>query len=241
MKIKYAIELFLIFLIFCGFNIPDKPVGYVNDYAGILKSGEVEELNLVLSKFDSQTSTQIFVAVFNSLDGENLEYASIKIAEKWKPGDKNNNNGVLLAVFLQDRKIRIETGYGLESKFTDAIASQIIRNYIAPEFKKNNYYLGIKNGIESIIQVTKGEFKNTGRKNYKPSVFDMIVLVFGILVFLIIIIKNPGLFAAAAAMSYGSSGRNRTSGGSGFGSFGGGGFSGGGGGSFGGGGASGGW
>jgi len=237
----YCFFLFIIFIFFSGFAFPEKPIGYVNDFAGILNQNQISELSSILADFENKTSNQLYVAVFTSLDGDNLESVTIKLGDKWKAGQKEKNNGIILAVFLKEKKIRIEAGYGLEGALTDSIASQIIRRRMAPEFQNNNYFLGIKNGIQSIIEVTKGEYKSIKKKR-ELSVFDSLILIFGIIVFLYIIIKNPGLFAAAAFMSYGSSGRR----GSGFGGYsGGGGFSGGGfsggGGSFGGGGASGGW
>lgn len=132
---------------------------YITDETGTLTSSELSALSLKLSGFDKVTSNQLIVYVISSLDGESLEDYSIRLAEKNKIGKKDKNNGVLMLVVKDDRKIRIEVGYGLEGALTDAICSRIIRNDITPNFKKGKYFEGINAGVDAIILVTKGEYK----------------------------------------------------------------------------------
>lgn len=228
---------------------------YVVDETGTLTNAQVNSLSAKLRQVEEQTSNQIVVYVIPSLDGESLEDLSIRLAEKNKIGKKDKNNGVLLLIVKNDRKLRIEVGYGLEGALTDAASSSIIRNEIAPQFKRGNYYDGINAGIDAIIAVTKGEY--TGDKREPKSsgscggVPFFVILIFMIIFFFIITsaIRNSfgrgktmygskkGWSAVPWIISSGSSNRG-SSWGSGSGGFGG--FSGGGG-SFGGGGASGSW
>ncbi|PIU40071.1 MAG: methanol dehydrogenase, partial [Candidatus Omnitrophica bacterium CG07_land_8_20_14_0_80_50_8] len=97
-----------------------------------------------------------------SLEGGSLEDFSIHLAEKWKIGSKKNNNGVILLIFRDDHKVRIEVGYGLEGALPDIVASQIIRNEITLAFREGNFDKGVSDGVSAIIQATKGEYKATG-------------------------------------------------------------------------------
>ncbi|HOE68740.1 MAG TPA: TPM domain-containing protein [Candidatus Omnitrophota bacterium] len=142
-----------------AFDIPPRADGYVTDRAGLLSPSARVELEAKLRTFDQQTSTQIAVAIFPSLEGGSLEDISMRIAETWKPGQKDRDNGVLLLVFRDDRKIRIEVGYGLEGVLTDVVSGQIIRQEIAPCFRRGNYASGVEAGVDAIMLAVRGEFK----------------------------------------------------------------------------------
>jgi len=218
------------------FEIP-KATSYVNDYSSILNSSEKTALNNFLRGYDQKTSNQIFIGIFKSLEGGSLEDISIQIAEKWKPGRKDKDNGVLLLVFTEDRKIRIEVGYGLEGVLTDALASAIINNEISPNFKNGEYFKGIKLATSRIAQICANEYSAEELKTYASRGGRRkgpLNIIFTILIILLCI-RNPflGLFLLSGGLGSGG----RYSGGG----LGGGGFSGGFGGGFGGGGASGGW
>ena len=229
---------------------------YVVDETNTLS--EVQKNNIInkLRDFDSKTSTQIVVYMVPGLEGESLEDASNAIAIKNKIGRKGKDNGVFIFIVKNDKKIRIEVGYGLEGVLTDAISSQIIRNDMAPYFRNNDFYGGINKAIESIISVTKGEYtaENKSKQNPggAPLCFGLpifVVLLFIIIFFSIITSVIRRIFGIGRGIYSGRSGSGWSNwGGGGF--FGGGGSSGdgggfggfsGGGGDFGGGGASGGW
>lgn len=222
---------------YAAFKIPSVPQNYVNDYANVLRSNQKDSLNIELKNYDVKTTNQIFVAVFESLGGESLEDVSIRIAQKWKPGVKGKDNGILLLIFLRDRKMRIEVGYGLESALTDVLANALIVNEIAPEFRAGDYYAGINNAVSQMIKILSGDISADELKAYaskgaitgKKS--NPIASLIFFIIFIIIFIRHP--FLALFLFSGGFSSGGRYSGGGGFG--------GGGGGSFGGGGASGGW
>ncbi|OIO36115.1 MAG: hypothetical protein AUJ72_06105 [Candidatus Omnitrophica bacterium CG1_02_46_14] len=140
-------------------QIPEKPQSYVNDYAKLLSNGARGQIENTLADFEKATSTQVVVAIFPSREGESLEDFSIHLAEKWKIGSKKNSNGIILLIFRDDHKVRIEVGYGLEGALPDLVASQIIRNQITPAFRAGNYDKGVSDAVQAIIQSTKGEYK----------------------------------------------------------------------------------
>ncbi len=217
---------------------------YVTDKTGTLSSSETTSLETKLSNFDKQTSNQVVVYIISTLDGESLEDKSYEIAEQNGVGRKSKNNGVLLFIVKDDRKLRIEVGYGLEGALPDATCDQIIRHDITPLFKQAKYYDGINAGVDAIIKATKGEYKNdTKEKNEDDYICGMpifaVVIMIAIFFFVIMpIVSRICGWSRGGWFSGGSGGWS--SGGSGSSWSGGGGFSGGGG-SFGGGGASGSW
>lgn len=157
------------------------PTGYrVNDFAGVLKPETKERLESKLGTFEKETTTQIFVAIFPSLEDESLEDFVNRMFIAWKIGQKSNNNGVLLGIFINDRKVRIEVGYGLEGALTDALSSRIIRNELAPDFKTGNYEAGVEKTVDAIMKAVRGEY--TAPETEKPQ-----TSYFGLLVFFLII------------------------------------------------------
>ena len=155
-------------LLFCipalGLTVPERPEGRVTDRTGTLSRDQIQALEKKLSAFEKETTNQIAVLLIPSLEGGSLEDYSIRLAEKWKIGQQGRNNGVILLVVKNDRKLRIEVGYGLEGALPDALSGTIIRNEIAPRFKEGQFYQGIEAGINSIIAATKGEYKASPRK-----------------------------------------------------------------------------
>ena len=143
-------------------DVPDLK-GRVNDYGNILSSSTEQQLDAVLSNLERTDSTQIVVLTIKSLEGDSLEDFSIRVAEKWKIGQKDKDNGAILIVSKNDRKLRIETGYGLEGTLTDLTSGRIIRNVIVPYFKRGDFDAGISNGVYAMIQAVRGEFKGDTR------------------------------------------------------------------------------
>lgn len=131
----------------------------VNDGAGLLSAGVRRQLETTLERFEKEQSTQIVVLTVASLEGDPIEDFAIRVAEAWKIGQKGLDNGVILVIAKKERKLRIEVGYGLEGRLTDLIASRIIREAIAPSFKKGQFDQGISEGVNAIMAAVKGEFK----------------------------------------------------------------------------------
>lgn len=214
---------------------------YVTDYAGVLGQGDKETIENYLRGYDEKTGNQFVVLVVTSLEGESLEEYALAVAEKNRIGREGEDNGLLLLVAVQDRKLRFEVGYGLEPVLTDALTSVIIREVIAPEFRNGNYAQGIYSGMQSAVQATTGDFtpptRSRSAKEDKKGAGDIVKLI----VFIIIIFfafRNRRGRGGGIWFIGGFPG-----GGGGFGGGGGGGFGGfsGGGGGFGGGGSSGSW
>lgn len=124
----------------------------MNDYAGLLQPAERQGLESFLTEREATTGTQMAIALFRSLEGESLEDVANRLFQKWRLGQKGLDNGVLLVVFVQDRKVRIEVGYGLEAVLTDAEADQIIRNAIAPRFRDGRYAAGLEAAVVAVYE-----------------------------------------------------------------------------------------
>jgi uncharacterized protein len=229
----------------------------VNDAAGVLSKEQVEILEQKLVALDDSTSNQIAVVLIRTLDDYPIEEYANKLFREWGIGSKKNN-GVLLIAAIDDRKVRIEVGYGLEGAIPDIIANNIIRYELGPSFKEGNYYRGIDRATDAIAKAAVGEYKVKRNKNKGEGEgggkFIFIIIVVIVLVIIASIRKGGGGGGMISRRGYGDiaeaifwssilgGGRGGNSGGGwGGGGFGGGGFGGFGGGSSGGGGASGGW
>lgn len=247
----YACFLVLIFLETkpaSGQEIPDSPDQYVADYVDLLTPGEENTLNNLLRSYEDSTSNQMIVAIFRNAQGYAVEEFTIRVGEKWLVGQKSRDNGIILAVFMEERKIRIEVGYGLEDMVPDAVAIQIAQNVISPYFKEGQYWQGIFAGVKAVMQAAAGKFEamKKTRGSSEKNGFPFVLLVFFFLLFLSFFKRKR--FSSVSSRGYrqsgpfwwGGFGGGSHGGGFGGGGFGGGGFSGGGG-SFGGGGATGSW
>jgi uncharacterized protein len=232
------------FRLFADEVIPPPPANYFNDYAHAVSAGTAAQLNKTLEDFERQSSDQILVAVFPKMQSDSsVEDYTVRVARSWQAGQKDKNNGAVLFVFVQDHKMFLEVGYGLEGVLPDALCKRIIDEQISPRFKAGDFDGGLTAGVQSILAATKGEYKGTGvtvADSQNPQGSNSSFLGFGFFVLIVIIIvfaRGSGMFFPLLLLS--SSGSSRGWGGGGF-SGGGGGFSGGGG-SFGGGGAGGSW
>ena len=155
---------FLILLLCClpvaayGLEVP-KLQGYVNDYAGMISPSARSKIEEGLRAFEQSDSTQIVILTIPSLEGEDIRGFGIKVGDVWKIGQKGKDNGAILIVSKQERKIGIEAGYGLEGKLTDLVSGRIIDRVIKPRFSKGDFDGGFIAGISSMIDATRGEFK----------------------------------------------------------------------------------
>jgi uncharacterized protein len=143
--------------------IPPKPTGYFNDYAGVVSKAEALRFNEELAQFERETSDQVVVAIFPKMqtDSDIADYTQ-RVAQAWGVGQKDRRNGVVLFVFVQDRKMFIQVGYGLEGALPDATAFDITEYKIKPYFRNGNYEAGIAMGIDSIFKAIRGEYKGSG-------------------------------------------------------------------------------
>lgn len=231
--------------------------------AGVLSPEQVEILEHKLVALDDSTSNQIAIVLIKTTGDYGIEEYANKLFRAWGIGDKKTNNGVLILAAIDDRKVWIEVGYGLEGAIPDVIASDIYRNKIVPAFKQGDYYRGLDNATNDLSKAAAGEYKikknRSAKDNGGGTAIGFVVII--IVVIIVMIIgrgrggggRNGGMMsrngfgdvAQAILLSslLGGGGRGRSGGwgGGGFGGGGGGGFGGFGGGSSGGGGAGGGW
>jgi uncharacterized protein len=236
------------FRLFADEVIPPPPAAYFNDYAGVVSAGTAAQLNQTLENFERQSSDQIVVAIFPKMQSDSsIDDYTVRVARSWQVGQKGKNNGAVLFVFVQDHKMFIEVGYGLEGVLPDALCKRIIDEEITPRFRAGDFDGGLTAGVQAMLAATKGEYQGTGTTvagqgpavnahhgaNDVISTIILILLIILFVYFRFFFLPLGGIFYSGRGSSGGS-----WSGGGGFG--GGGGFSGGGG-SSGGGGAGGSW
>ncbi|MFZ2621049.1 MAG: TPM domain-containing protein [Minisyncoccia bacterium] len=152
----FAISSVLLPLSLVAFTAPIRPIGFVQDYAGMLSSEQVASLESRLEAFEKNTTNEIAVVTIPSLDGDTVENVAQDIFTKWGIGKKDKNNGVLLLISLGDRKTRIHTGYGIEGDLTDLATSYIQQDIITPAFRAGDYYSGINSAVDKMIEVLGG-------------------------------------------------------------------------------------
>ena len=229
--------------------IPPKPDRYFNDYAGVVSKEAAHRFNEQLAQFERETSNQVVVAVFPKMETDSsIEDYAQRVAESWDVGQKILKNGVVLLVFIADRKMSIQVGYGLEGTLPDIIAYDIRENHIKPRFRNNDYEGGLATGIDLIFKSIRGEYKGSGKTAAEKSENETsnwgFLLVLLVIVILVVLTSKRRKRGYSYTHSGGPSVGGWSSGSAGGWSSGGsGGFSGfsGGGGSFGGGGSSGSW
>lgn len=256
LKAVFILFLFNYSSLVAQYKIPDVPKYQtsVYDYADVLDANEEKALEDKLVHFSDSTTTQIVIITIDDLKGEDVGVLATNWGQKWGIGLGKEDNGIIILVAKNDRKISIRNGYGLEQYLTAGITGEIIRNVITPEFKAGSYYRGLDAGTTAIFDLIKGTYKGTRKQNNNPIAG---ILFFGIIIIIFFLIfKNrnkrggnggtgnfagPDLLSMILLSSMGRGGGSYGGGSSG-GGFGGGGFGGGfGGGGFSGGGASGSW
>ena len=148
--------------------IPPKPAGYFNDYAGVASKEAALLFNEQLAQFERETSNQVVVAVFRKMESDSsVEDYGQRVAQAWGVGQKgvSQGNGVVLLVFIEDRKISIQVGYGLEGALPDVVAFDIWTRHINPHFRNGDYQGGLAEGIDLICKAIRGEYKGDGSTN----------------------------------------------------------------------------
>ncbi|HXS37355.1 MAG TPA: TPM domain-containing protein [Flavipsychrobacter sp.] len=235
---------------FAGDNdFPSKPnpPRLVNDFGHFLTDAEAAQLEAKLEDYNKTSSTEITIVTITSLGDYDVSDYAIKLGNLWGIGKKGKDNGVMVLASMNEHKVNISTGKGLEGALTDAMCGRIIRNEIVPAFKQGSYFDGFSKGADAIIAATKGEYKADDNGNSGRSIPAwVIILLIGVVYFILWLISKirGGGGTYMSGRGYGGwwmGGGGFGGGGGGFGGGGGGGFGGFGGGSFGGGGASGSW
>jgi uncharacterized protein len=144
--------------------MPPAPRDHFNDYAGIVAPATTTQLNRELEQFERDTSNQIVVAIFPHMQsGSSIEDYTVRVFQAWRVGQKQQNNGAVLFIFSQDRKLRIVTGYGLEGALPDALCKRIIEEEITPRFRNGDFTGGAAAGTRAMMAAVRGEYRGTGR------------------------------------------------------------------------------
>jgi len=165
--------------------IPPKPDRYFNDYAGVVSKEAALRFNEQLAQFERETSNQVVVAVFPKMQSDSsVDDYTQRVAQSWGVGQKDKRNGAVLFVFIEDRKMFIQVGYGLEGALPDITAFDITEYHIKPHFRSGDYEGGLASGIDLICKAIRGEYKGSGKtvaekrgKTGAPSFLLFIVFV----------------------------------------------------------------
>lgn len=199
---KWNYKLFLSFLLVMAMvagwaqQVPPKPnpPKLVNDLAGKLSPAEEQRLEAQLLSYNDTTSNEVAIVLIPTLDGYPIEEFSTKLFREWGIGNKKTNNGVLILASIDERKVRIEVGYGLEGAIPDITANRIIDEDIRPNFRSGDYYEGLKAAADHIIAAARGEYKGTPnrRRDSERRGLPVGLIIFGIIMVIVFSGRNRG-------------------------------------------------
>ncbi len=186
--LKYK-NLFIILLFFIAvpalaYTNLGQPSGFVNDYAGVLAESDRQVLENKLVQFEKDSSNEISVVIIKSLEGDTIENFAVELFQDWGIGKAKNDNGVLVLVAIEDRRMRIEVGYGLEGALTDAQSWWIVDDIMKPAFKEENYFKGIDGAIDKIISASQGEYLPESQSPKESNLSWNFFFYFGIFIFM---------------------------------------------------------
>ena len=149
--------------------IPPAPLHYFNDYAGIVSQSAADQFDRQLAQFERDSSDQVVVAVFPKMQSDvDIPAYTQRVFDAWGVGQKDKRNGVVLFVFVEDRKMFIQVGYGLEGALPDVAAFDITEHQIKPKFVEGDYEAGLRIGIDSILKAIRGEYAASTRAVQEP-------------------------------------------------------------------------
>lgn len=135
---------------------PERPTGFVNDVAEVLSAEVQAALDAELSEFEKETGNEVAILTIPTIMEYSVEEYAVRIFEKWGIGKANEDNGILFLVVVDDRKVKIEVGYGLEGVITDGTAGAILDAEVVPWFREGNYETGIVAGTDEIVRILRG-------------------------------------------------------------------------------------
>jgi uncharacterized protein len=168
------------------------PPHLVNDFAGILLRQEADALESKLVAYNDSTSNQIAIVTLKTVGDYDISEVAIKILRDWGIGVKDRNNGILILVAVDDHKVRIEVGYGLEGAVPDAIANRIIDEVITPQFRQEHYYQGLDEAVDAIQKAAAGEYQGIAKKQGSGMSSGMVFLIIMAIVILVSIMGRGG-------------------------------------------------
>ncbi|MCF6276414.1 MAG: TPM domain-containing protein [Candidatus Magasanikbacteria bacterium] len=172
-----------------GYANPGTPTGFVNDFADMFSQEQEDVLNQKLTNFEKETSNEIAIVTVPNLGEDTIENFAVELFAEWGIGKKKNDNGVLLLISRDDRKMRIEVGYGLEGALTDLQSHQIIQNFLVPNFKQELYFEGVNSALDVMIGATKGEYEAINKAETAQTGYDYQTIFFFV-IFVVISITS---------------------------------------------------
>ncbi|NJL14993.1 MAG: TPM domain-containing protein [Microscillaceae bacterium] len=164
-----------------------EPARFVNDFANLLSTTEQETLETKLRNYQDSTSTQIAIVIIPSLNGQNIESYSFYLAQNWGIGQMGKDNGLLILMAVQDRKVRIEVGYGLEDRLPDLAAKHIIDSILIPNFRAQNYFQGFDEATTRIFDYLSGAYTVDETFSKDSNIFRIFMIIPGGLLIIIIL------------------------------------------------------
>jgi uncharacterized protein len=197
MKLMFKKLIICCILVLCAVmafaqDFPERPKTLVTDYTNTLAAADKQKLEDKLVAFSDSTSNQVAIVIMKSTGSYDINDYGVQLLRKWGIGNKDKNNGVLVLVAIADRKMSIQTGYGMEGALPDVVTQDIIQNDMKPHFKEGDYYGGLDAATNDIIKATKGEFKAEPKKQQGSGGGSIIILIVIIVVILILVFRNRG-------------------------------------------------
>jgi len=202
-------------------------IGYVNDFANVIDDKVERQLEQTILDYEKQTSNEITLVTIASLDGESIESFTMRLAEDWKVGKADKDNGIILLFAIEEKRVRLEVGYGLEGVINDAKAGRLLDNYVVEHRDKGDYTNASKNGIEGIIENLGEESWNEDMQGEEISLLILFLIIFVLMVAIIAFgrVSDGNSYYSGSSNSGSAGSGGSSSGGFGGGSFGGGGAS----------------
>ncbi|HBJ83290.1 MAG TPA: hypothetical protein DDZ88_05340 [Verrucomicrobiales bacterium] len=193
-RCTFAVLAFVVTALHGAQTLPEKPRRFFNDHTGLVSRSTADRLNERLAQYERESSNQLIVAIYSRmLTNSSIEDYCTRAFQSWGVGREDRDNGAVLFVFTEDRKMRIQTGYGLEASLTDAECFHIIEG-MKPFFRARDYTGGTSFAVIAMIEATKGEYKGTGKtlvESRRNSLNDLQAwLMLGLLLFMILIIVS---------------------------------------------------
>ncbi len=170
-------------------DLPARPAARVNDYAGVLSAAGKAQLEAQLQSYEHGTTRQMAIAIFRNLDGGDLEDTSVRLATQWKIGGKQSADGVLITAFVDDHKLRIEVGYGLEGELTDVICARVIRQIMRPKLQAGDWLGAFSGAATALEQVVNGgpppadTSQASHDRGISPGTIVVLIILIGLLLF----------------------------------------------------------
>lgn len=172
--------------------VPPVPPGRVADYAALLAPAAASRIEARLAEHEQRTEAQMVVAIFPSLEGEDLEDYSIRLAQQWRIGRKALDDGVILLIFVEERRVRLEVGYGLEPVVPDAEAGRIIREVVAPAFRQQRYAEGVEGAVEAVYSRIGGAGAPAADGRRPPGALIAFALLVGAVIVIVVLVAMSG-------------------------------------------------